>query len=378
MKNIFKIFLLTVVTVGMCNIAGAQRGPDNIRSGSSANGRSIYSRPDDRGSRGSAPVRSFRETPSAINRGTSSRGSASYQERNRNTSPSARNEFPRTTTQSSERNFSNSRTLSQRNRAGDNSYSRQYQRQSRNSRNYGNSRKYSTNRYHPYNNSRYNNNYYRAGYGRRPVFMYGPRYTVIPRNSISIHFGGNPYYYNRGYFYGYYGGYYQPIFPPFGLRISVLPLGYTRLFIGTDPFFYYNGVYYRQYNDNDYEVVDAPMGATVSSLPRGAKSVSVNGEKLYELNGTFYKADRDSRGKKVYIVVGKNGEINNTDEGPDKNDVTDIPSTSSLQMGDIIDQLPEGSKTASINGEKLYVTPDDIYLKEESVNGTLQYEVVGK
>jgi hypothetical protein len=202
--------------------------------------------------------------------------------------------------------------------------------------------------------------------------MYGPRYTIIPRSFISIHFGGHPYYYHRGYFYGYYSGYYRPIFPPFGLQISVLPFGYSTLFIGEIPFYYYNGIYYRQY-DNSYQVVDAPMGATVNSLPRGARSVVINGEKLYELNGTYYKADRDANGNDVFIVVGKNGVINNTDL---QSDVFSSPN--SLEMGDRIDQLPEGSKAVTVNGKQLYETPDHIYLQQESENGSSFYKVVGK
>ena len=251
--------------------------------------------------------------------------------------------------------------------------------------------------YPRYNNYRYNNRYYGGGYynynNRRYSFMYGPRYNIIPRSFISINFGGYPYYYNSGLFYGYYGGYYQPIFPPFGIHIGVLPYGYSSFYFGGYPYYYYNGIYYRQYDDY-YEVVDAPMGATVYNLPEGAKSVILNGEKLYELNGTYYKEDRDSKGQTIYTVVGKNGEVNNTDEGElnntdnsnlnnndntnSDNNLNTSPSSSSLQMGDIVNQLPEGSKVVTINGEKMYVAPDDTYLKEESDGGVVQYKVVGK
>jgi hypothetical protein len=236
-------------------------------------------------------------------------------------------------------------------------------------------------RYNNYGyNNRYNSNrYYRTGYNRRFSFAYGPRYSIIPRNHISIYFGGNPYYFYDGFYYGYYGGYYNPIFPPIGLRIGFLPFGYSSLFIGGYPYYYYNGIYYRQYDDNEYEVVDPPMGATVYSLPKGAKSVILNGEKMYELNGTYYKEDRNSKGQVIYTVVGKNGEINNSDTSdnnpPVNNDVTTPPA--SLQMGDIVNQLPEGSKVVTINGEKMYVAPDDTYLKEESDGGVVQYKVVG-
>ena len=230
-------------------------------------------------------------------------------------------------------------------------------------------------RYGSPNSYRYYNTGYHYGnvYGRRTVFMYRPRYRVIPSSFISVHFGGHPYYYHNGYYFGYYYGYYQPIFPPFGLRISVLPFGYTRFFIGVNPFFYYNGIYYRQYDENSYEVIDAPMGATVSSLPKGARSVIINGEKLYELNGTYYKADRDTEGMDVFIVAGKNGVINNSEEN-----TNDLDTTWSLQIGDIISQLPEGSKIVTINGEQLYETPDNVYLQEQSDNGETQYKVVGK
>lgn len=117
------------------------------------------------------------------------------------------------------------------------------------------------------------------------------------------------------------------------------------------------------------------MGATVSSLPDGAKSVKVNGERFYELNGTYFKEDRNSKGKRVYLVVGKNGEINNSYEDDSSN--LDAPQSLQLQNGDIVPQLPEGSKVITLNGEKLYLAPDNTYLKEETNGDTVQYRVVG-
>jgi len=228
--------------------------------------------------------------------------------------------------------------------------------------------------YNRYNNSNYNyhrNNSYGSRYTRQPVFMYGQRYSYRPRNSVSVYYGSVPYYYTDGYYYGYYNGYYQPVFPPFGLRISTLPYGYSRISIGSNPFYYYNGIYYREYNDNSYEVVDAPMGATVNKLPKGAKSVKVNGEKLYELNGTYYKADRNEKGKDVYVVVGKNGEINNA-INDDSADVT------SLEEGQIISTLPEGSKLITINGEQFYQSPEGTVFSQQVNDGQIEYKVVGK
>lgn len=363
MQNILKIFFLTALSVTLLYSADAQRtrqsGPQRtsrISSGSSRN----TSSPIRQSATRSAPVGNFsnnnRVSQPRITENTTRnmtvRNQAALTPQRNTASVQRRNNTVITSPQ---------RTVVSRNTF--NSYSRQNRVISSNYR-YNNYR---------YNNYRYNNRYYGNVYGRRTMFMYGPRYRVIPHSFISIHFGGYPYYYDRGYFYGYYGGYYEPIFPPFGLHISVLPFGYSTVFIGAVPFYYYNGIYYRQ-NDNYYEVVDAPMGATVSALPKGARSVIINGEKLYELNGTYYKADRDQNGNDVFIVVGKNGVINNTaDEQINQN-----PIPESLEIGNTIDQLPEGSKVVTVNGQQLYETPDNVYLQEESVNGSVDYKVVGK
>ncbi len=364
MKTSHKIFFLSILSIGMLTSADAQRSRESRGESNSRNSRS-YSRssssPERQTVSRSAPVRTFSERNT-----TSSRVQNSLPQRQM------------TVRQTPERNANNSRIINSRtiqnqrviaSRNDDNRYNRD--RVSRNvyQNNY---RGYDRdNRY--YNHYDRDDRYYGNVYGRRTWFMHGPRYSVIPHSFISIRFGGNPYYYNNGFFYGYYGGYYEPIFPPFGLQIGVLPFGYTRLFIGGFPYYYYNGIYYRQF-DNSYEVVDAPMGATVSSLPNGARSVIINGEQLYELNGTYYKAGRDENGNGVFIVVGKNGVINNTSS--DQSNIITAPQ--SMQIGDIVTQLPEDSKIVTVNGEQLYKTPDNVYLQEESDNGVIQYKVVGK
>lgn len=232
------------------------------------------------------------------------------------------------------------------------------------------------------NNYRYN--YYGNVYGHRTYILHGPRYRVIPHYFVPFYYGGNPYYYNAGFFYGYYGGYYRPLFPPFGLRISILPVGYMPVYIGPYVYYYYNGIYYRQYGTAAYEVVDAPMGAVVSSLPQGARPVVINGENLYELNGTYYKGSIEPNGNEIYTVVGKNGVIDNTDPVVEDNMQNMQPPASlsqpstGLQEGDIISRLPEGSSVVTINGQQLYQTPDHIFLRKEINNGAEQYRVVGK
>ena len=247
------------------------------------------------------------------------------------------------------------------------------------------------------NSYRGGNNAARGGYGQRggypSRYNYSPRrwgytgyqhYSFLPRTSISIYFGGFPYYYYGGLFYGYYNGFYEPVYAPFGIRVSMLPYGYYPFYIGSIPYYYYNGIYYRSYDDSQYEVVDAPMGAVVTDLPKGATVAIINGEKFYEFNGTYYKEGTNSKNQVVYTVVGKYGEINNSNNNqdnisvnpPDGQDAV-TPDQKPLQMGDIITTLPDNSRQVTLNGEVLFVSPDNIYFKQRVVDGAAGYEVVG-
>jgi hypothetical protein len=240
------------------------------------------------------------------------------------------------------------------------------------------------------NTARFNRypNVYNYGRGGYSVVRYGnyaprgyyyvgaPRYSILPRTFVSIQFGGYPYYYDRGCFYGFYDGYYAPVFAPIGIRVHILPPGYFSIYVGPSLYYYYDGIFYRRYLDSydEYEVVDPPMGAVVTSLPKGAKVAEVNGEKFYEFDGTYYKEGVNSKNEVVYTVVGKNGKIDNTEEAP-----VNTPSQQQApQIGDEINNLPDNSRQVTINGEVLYVTPDNLYLKAETRDNTTVYKVVGK
>ncbi|MEO8820220.1 MAG: DUF6515 family protein [Ginsengibacter sp.] len=364
MKTFYKIFLSSLLLGGMLNTVNAQRSRSFDDRGS-GNSRSY--------SRSSSPPRET-ITRSAPERTFGNRNESSV--RNENSRPQRQmtmRQTPQRNVYNNDRITPSRPTQNQRVTASRNDNFR-YDRNREITRNSYNYRNYNSS----YGNHYYGNHYYGNVYGRRTWFMNGTRYRAIPHSFISIRFGGNPYYYNNGFYYGYYGGYYQPIFPPFGLQIGVLPFGYSRLFIGGFPYYYYNGIYYQQY-ENSYQVVDAPMGATVSALPEGARSVVINGENLYELNGTYYKADRDENGNNIFVVVGKNGIINNTSQ--DESNMAPNASnlqTPDIQIGDELSQLPEGSKIVTVNGQQVYETPDNVYLQEESNNGVVQYKVVGK
>lgn len=210
---------------------------------------------------------------------------------------------------------------------------------------------------------------------RRYVFVGAPRYSAIPRTFISINFGGYPYWYDGGYFYGYHNGYYEPVFAPRGIRIRTLPFGYRSFYHGPSLYFYVNGTFYQKHrdNNNEFEVVDAPVGAVIEALPQGADKVVVNGETFYELNGTYFKKEKDQDNRTLYEVVGKNGVIGNTQQHRSLNDIPNLP-----EVGDELTELPDGSERVTINGQSLYVTPDQLYLKRESVDQSVVYRVVGK
>lgn len=208
--------------------------------------------------------------------------------------------------------------------------------------------------------------YYRHhGYGpyrgQRVVHIAGPR-IIVPYRGISFH-------YSNGYYYRPYGGYFRVVAPPIGIHINILPRGYRRIYVRDMPYYYYGGTYYRSdANGSRYEVVDAPLGASVPELPNGAKVVVINDQKYFELDGTYYKEVIKDNDEIWYTVVGKDGKINTDEEYVD-----DGP-----YIGDIVDQLPENSKHVVVNGNKYYVSPDDIYYEEIVSDGKTKYKIVGK
>src|SRR6185503_294307 len=209
---------------------------------------------------------------------------------------------------------------------------------------YGHSRNYYPVRYYPQRN--YYNNY---------------PYT-------SSYYGGINYRYQRGYYYRPYGATFRFVIPPFGIRISTLPMGYRTLRVGPSPYYYYGGSYYRPYGRNQYEVVKPPLGAVVNELPPGAKVTVIDGKKYYEENGTYYEETITPNNELEYTVVGTDGVLN-TDSSPIDNGPV---------VGDRFDDLPADSKAVVINGEKLYLSPAGTYYKEVIVGNKVSYEVVGK
>jgi hypothetical protein len=185
---------------------------------------------------------------------------------------------------------------------------------------------------------------------------------------------------NRGRFYGgihgYYGhgfgrpyyGYYNYYRPYLGFGLSVLPFGYYPFFYGDAQYYYSSGLYYRQY-DNEYKVVVPPVGAEVPNLPTDAEEVTINGQTYYEYKGVYYSPVEKADGKTAYVISGKDGVLN-TDNG-------DINAGSGAKLGDVVDQLPEGTREVTVRGEKLYVSEDGVYYEAVQDGDKTTYKVVG-
>lgn len=242
-------------------------------------------------------------------------------------------------------------------------------------------------------------------YGGRP---YGRSYGTVYRSRPSVSFGIG----------GFWGGYHPRVyarprvgfsigigFPGVGITIGSLPYGYSRFYYGGYPYYYYNDMYYRQMDDGRYQSVTPPLGSSVKRLPSGARERIIDGETYYEVGGTFFIEDMDKNGKRVYTVVGTDGELDTREAGkkgyenddpvykndgrnynrqmnneaPVKSRDEDVANKAynvGPQIGDRFDQLPKGSKPVVTDGVKQYVSPAGTYYKEVTEDGKIIYEVI--
>jgi hypothetical protein len=194
-------------------------------------------------------------------------------------------------------------------------------------------------------------------------------------NAVGIRGGfrsSTGYFAGRGY---HAGAFYRPGFgyfgyPHLGFYLGVLPFGYYPFYWGSALYYYYGGIFYSPYDNGGYQVTDPPIGAGVPSLPETARPIKIDGVQYYELNGVYYKESVDDKGKKIYIVAGKDGVLN-TDAS-----VTDPNATVAPQVGDIVNQLPDDCRKVVLNGKKYYVSPNGIYYeKVTDPNGNVAYRI---
>jgi hypothetical protein len=218
-----------------------------------------------------------------------------------------------------------------------------------------------SNSYNPrggsYNQGRSSGFDYRRGgsYRSYPGLQFGRNYvSARPRGF---------YYRNRGYYQTYYT-------PQLGFSLNVLPYGYYPFYFGADQYFYNDGLYYRQQENNSYTVVEPPIGAAIDKLPAKAQAISINGMQYYELNGVYYQPITKDDGTLAYQIAGKDGELTTADNG---SSADDLP-----QVGDLVDNLPEGCKVIKLSGQKYYVSQEGYYFQDAvDTNGDKVFKIVG-
>lgn len=164
-------------------------------------------------------------------------------------------------------------------------------------------------------------------------------------------------------------GLYRPYYayPRIGFFLNTLPYGYYPFYWGPDQYYYYGGTFYRPYN-NGYQIAAPPIGAAIPKLPSNAHPILIDGQQYFELNGVYYKEGVDDKGKKVYIVSGKDGVLNtdNANQADQR-----MP-----QVGDVVGQLPDNCRKVTLNGKTYFVSADDIYYEEfKDANDAISYRI---
>jgi hypothetical protein len=193
------------------------------------------------------------------------------------------------------------------------------------------------------------------------------------RSTLNSYRGGAGYFagagFHSGAFYRPGAGYYG--YPHIGFYLGVLPFGYYPFYWGSSLYYYYGGIFYSPYDNGGYQVTAPPIGAAVPDLPENANPIKIDGVQYYEADGVYYKEGENDKGKKIYIVAGRDGVLNTADSVTDPNATLASP-----KVGDIVNQLPDDCRKVILNGKKYYVSPNGIYYeKVTDPNGNTGYRI---
>ncbi len=90
----------------------------------------------------------------------------------------------------------------------------------------------------------------------------GPGWGGPPPAHSRLFFRGEPYYFHGGRYYRPWLGGFVPVFPPVGLVVGALPIGFTMVVLAGITYYLYDGVYY-QPAPGGYVVVTPPAVAQV-------------------------------------------------------------------------------------------------------------------
>jgi len=117
-----------------------------------------------------------------------------------------------------------------------------------------------------------------------------------------------------------------------GYTIRTIPKVAVTVTLGSLIYYYADGIYYRRHHSG-YIVIIPPVGLIVPVLPLGYTVFQLYGGTYYYYAGVYYVWDIDHR---AYRVV-------------------DVPDEyMEYQPGDIIDALPDGAYTVTIDGVQYY------------------------
>ena len=210
-------------------------------------------------------------------------------------------------------------------------------------------------------------NFRSGGTSVRGATGYSSRGSLSYRSGTGYFAGAG---YHAGAFYrsgyGYFG------YPHYGFYLGVLPFGYYPFYWGSSLYYYNDGIFYSPYDNGGYQVTAPPIGAGVPKLPENAQPIKIDGVQYYEADGVYYKESVNDKGKKIYVVAGKDGELNTADGVTDPNASVAVP-----KVGDVINQLPDGCRKVALNGKRYYVSPNDIYYeKVTDPNGNVAFRIV--
>ncbi|MFI3305073.1 MAG: DUF6515 family protein [Rikenellaceae bacterium] len=141
-----------------------------------------------------------------------------------------------------------------------------------------------------------------------PIVVKSTKAPIVSKapksSSIHIHKGKN-YYFRDSKYYVKSGAKYVRTPPPFGLRVSVLPILHTAFIFNNLRYYCAKGVIYSsQNNGSEYEVVEPEVGMIVPALPEvNVNEVQIDDKIYFEFEGFLYKQIPTESGL-MYEVVG--------------------------------------------------------------------------
>ncbi len=177
----------------------------------------------------------------------------------------------------------------------------------------------------------------------------------------TVSYGNVKYKCHNGYYYEPWNGHFRRIPPPFGMRTRWLPRHHYNFIFHECVYFYCCNVFYIYIEDDDeYVIVRPPIGALVDSIPEYSEQLIIEGETYYIADGIQYKAVmvNDEIWYKVIKVLESN-----------ENEIVQ------LQVGTLVDTIPEDRELLLIDGETYYIA-EDIQYKVVIVNEEIWFKIL--